>query len=159
MPRIFNHLVIRYSRLRLRHCRKRAGHQQRQAKFAPARFHRNSRVYFGGLPYYGPIRPGKAAELQSRQVTEVCRGLLSDYRKTRCSGRLFVSRFLLFRWETFLCRNQLEHLRRGHGEPIRELEKAGKRYCLLSALYSSYLVTVKVTLLRKLLLREMPFNP
>jgi len=30
---------------------------------------------------------------------------------------------------------------------------------LLSALYSSYLVTVKVTLLRKLLLGEMPFNP
>ena len=55
--------------------------------------------------------------------------------------------------------NQLKDLRRRHGEPIGELEKAVKRYGLLSALYSSDLVTVKVTLLRKLLLREMPFNP
>jgi hypothetical protein len=39
-----------------------------------------------------------------------------------------------------------------------ELEKAVKRNRLLSALDPSYLVAVKVTHLRKLLLGETPFN-
>ena len=40
-----------------------------------------------------------------------------------------------------------------------KLEKAVKRDRLLCPLDSSYLVPVKVTHLRKLLLGEMPFNP
>lgn len=40
-----------------------------------------------------------------------------------------------------------------------ELQKAGKRNGLLGALDSPNLVAVKVTHLRKLLLRETPFNP
>ena len=42
---------------------------------------------------------------------------------------------------------------------MRELEKAVKRNGLLGALYSSDLIAVKVTHLRKLLLGEMPVNP
>jgi hypothetical protein len=42
---------------------------------------------------------------------------------------------------------------------MRELEKAIKRNGLLGALYSSDLIAVKVTHLRKLLLGETPFNP
>lgn len=56
-------------------------------------------------------------------------------------------------------RNEFEDLRRPHGEPVGELQKAVKRNGLLGALDSSYLVAVKVTHLRKLLLGEMPFNP
>ena len=39
-----------------------------------------------------------------------------------------------------------------------ELQEAVKRDGLLGAFYSSYLIAVKVTHLRKLLLRETPFN-
>lgn len=55
--------------------------------------------------------------------------------------------------------NEFKDLRRRHGEPVGELEQAVKRNGLLGALNSSYLIAVKVTHLRKLLLGEMPFNP
>ena len=55
--------------------------------------------------------------------------------------------------------NEFEDLRWRHGEAVRELQKAVKRNGLFGALDSSYLVAVKVTHLRKLLLGEMPFNP
>jgi hypothetical protein len=70
-----------------------------------------------------------------------------------------VSGLLLFGWEALLRGDKLKDLRRRHGEAVGELEKAVKRDGLLRALYSSYLVAVKVTHLRKLLLGEMPFNP
>lgn len=56
-------------------------------------------------------------------------------------------------------RDQLENLRRRHGKPVGELEKAVKGNGLLCAFYSSYLVPMEITHLRKLLLGEMPFNP
>lgn len=55
--------------------------------------------------------------------------------------------------------DKLKDLRRRHGKAVGELEKAVKGYGLLRALDSPYLVAVKVTHLRKLLLGEMPFNP
>ncbi len=56
-------------------------------------------------------------------------------------------------------RDEFEDLRWRHGEPAGELQKSVKRNGLLGALDSSYLVPVKVTHLRKLLLGETPFNP
>lgn len=58
-----------------------------------------------------------------------------------------------------MCRNEFKDLRRRNGEPVGELEKAIKGDGLLCALDSAYLIAVKVTHLRKLLLGEMPFNP
>src|SRR4051812_4512886 len=75
------------------------------------------------------------------------------------SADLLVFRFPLFGRETLLRGNEFKDLRRRHGEPVGELEQAVKRNGLFGAFYSSYLVPVKVTHLRKLLLGEMPFNP
>ena len=72
---------------------------------------------------------------------------------------LFVRGLLLFGWKALLRGDKLKDFRRRHGEPVGELEKAVKGDGLLCALDSPYLVAVKVTHLRKLLLREMPFNP
>ena len=55
--------------------------------------------------------------------------------------------------------NKPKDLRRRYGEPVGELKKAIKRNGLFRALDSPYLIAVKVTHLRKLLLGEMPFNP
>lgn len=52
-----------------------------------------------------------------------------------------------------------EDLRRRYGKPMGKLEKAIKRDGLFRAFYSSYLVPVEITHLRKLLLGETPFNP
>ena len=55
--------------------------------------------------------------------------------------------------------NKPKDFRRRYGEPVGELKEAIKRNGLFRALDPSYLIAVKVTHLRKLLLGEMPFNP
>lgn len=87
------------------------------------------------------------------QVTEVYRADIKI--RLVC---LFFRRFLLFRWKTLLRGYEFKDLRRRDGEPVGELEKAVKRNGLFCSLNPSYLVAVKVTHLRKLLLGETPFN-